>query len=411
MKLYTRNVGSNYLAKVIQLPKPEPHKNADRLAVVKIDGQSVIVGKDAQEGSVYIFVPLEAAINKAFLGDTNSFENVLLNKDQTKKGFFREHGRVRAVKLRGVPSEGYLIPVLDFLKWTETNPSNWEVDWIGKEFDTIELDTGEQILFCEKYVPILKQSHTPTSGKSKNQRQVERFDRLVPGQFHFHTDTPNLKKNLHIIQPDDLITITEKLHGTSAIFAKILVRRELKWYEKLLQKFGVKIQDKDYDVIYSSRGVIKNQYITKDKKHNHYYKEDVWGLAKKQVEHALTPGLTIYAEIVGQTPSKSWIQKGYDYGTKDGEFAVYVYRITQTDAAGNVLDYTTNQIKRHCEKFGLKYVPVHYHGIADHFVQYLPEHDAPTWSEAFLEILSKEYLEKPCQMSKNNVPREGVVIR
>ena len=28
-------------------------------------------------------------------------------------------------------------------------------------------------------------------------------------------------------------------HGTSAVFANILVKRELRWYEKLLKRFGV----------------------------------------------------------------------------------------------------------------------------------------------------------------------------
>jgi hypothetical protein len=408
MKLFTKNAGSNYLAKVVKLPKPEKHPNADRLAVVKIDGQSVIVGPTAKEGEVYIFCPLECAINREFLTHTNSFENVLLNKDQSVKGFFREHGRVRAVKLRGVPSEGYLIPVLEFLKWTETNPADWEPDWIGKEFDTIEYPDGSQVLFCEKYVPKQQHSSGPSNQLPKN--KATRFNRLVEGQFNFHIDTPNLRKNLHIIQPDDLITISSKLHGTSAIFSNILVKRKLKWYEKLAKRFGVKVQETEYDQIYSSRSVIKNQYIyEEDKKHNHYYKEDVWALAKKKIEHALEPGITIYAEIVGQTPGGKWIQKNYDYGTNPNEFEVYVYRITSTNANGNVLDFTTNQIKRFCEKYQIKHVPIHYHGIANDFVQYLPE-DAPSWSEALLAILSRDYLEKPCQMSKNNVPTEGVVI-
>ena len=79
MKLYTKNSGSNYLAQIVTLPKPEKHPNADKLQIARINGSQIIVGLDAKEGDAYILFPLEAAINKKFLSFTNSFSDPLLN--------------------------------------------------------------------------------------------------------------------------------------------------------------------------------------------------------------------------------------------------------------------------------------------------------------------------------------------
>lgn len=413
MRLFTKNVGSNYLAKVVRLSNIRKHPNADKLQLTSVDNQTVVVGLNAKEGDEYIFFPLETAINKKFLAFTNSFSDPLLNSDGKTKGFFNDKGRVKAIKLRGTPSEGYLVPIKDFLAWTQANPAEWaEADFNGKEFDSVDFivydgdlgTTNVTELVCEKYVP-----YTIVKGPANAPKQKKelRHNRIVPGQFHFHVDTAQLKKNIHMIRPEDTITISEKLHGTSVVISNVLVNRKLKWYEKLLKRLGVKIQDKEYDMVYSSRSVIKNAYEV-PKTHNHFYKEDVWGLAAKRVYPFLKPGMTAYAEIVGYTPNGTCIQKGYDYGCSQGDFEVYIYRMTQIDPFGNVLELTTNQIKRFVDGTGtkmIKMVPVRWHGIAH---QYVP--GLGSFHDELLKELTDTYLEKPCQMCKNNVPAEGVVV-
>ena len=143
MKLYTKNSGSNYLAQIVTLPKPEKHPNADKLQIARINGSQIIVGLDAKEGDAYILFPLEAAINKKFLSFTNSFSDPLLNADGKTKGFFNDKGRVRAVKLRGTPSEGYLCPLKNFQAWVDSLAGIASPDIqieAGKEFDTLEYE-------------------------------------------------------------------------------------------------------------------------------------------------------------------------------------------------------------------------------------------------------------------------------
>jgi hypothetical protein len=421
MKLLTKNPKSNYLAKVVKLSEFKPHPNADKLKIAVVDHYNCIVSNHYKEGDVCIFFPLECKINYSLISWINGFSDPALNSDKKSKGFFSDKCRVKAVKLRGVAAEGYLIPATNFTSWVHrvgVDMSLFE-EFIGKEFDTLVMGDyvdgslkDVETLVCEKYVPLNQRVKGPANTPPKD--KTKRFDRMVPGQFHFHVETAQLKKNIHRIYPSDTITITEKLHGTSFVCSNILVKRKLAWKDKIAKFFGIKIQETEYDVIYSSRQVLKNAYLYEDKKSpNHFYKQDIWGLAKDRIKHAIDPGITIYAEIVGQMPGGGWIQKNYDYGCKPGEFQVYVYRITHTDPAGNVLEFTTNQISSYCTKRGLDMVPVHYHGDAGSLVAPYDMHgnvDPRSFEDKFLRYLTETYLEKPCEMSKNNVPAEGVVI-
>lgn len=404
--LTTQNMGSNYLAKVVILEQIHKHPNADRLQVALIDHQSVIVGMDAKLGDVYIYVPLEAAINKDFLSFTNSFSNSEMNADKSVKGFFDKNGRVRAVKLRGVPSEGYAIPLGTFNQWVnsslEVSIDSLKYLEINKEFDTVN-----GILFCEKYTP----PRNSRADKSQNTKKTERsFNRIIPSQFHFHVDTPQLKRNLDKIYPDNWITITYKLHGTSAIFANVLVKRKLNLFERVLKAIGIRIEDKEYDFVYSSRRVIKNQYESKT--NQHYYNTDIWGIAGERIRDCLEEGISIYAEIVGQTPDGEWIQKNYDYDLPAKEFEIYVYRITYTSPGGHVYEFDTEQIGRYCYKYGLKMVPILYEGFAEGFLPYSTSFhmDYHEWREDFLASLEEDFLELDCSMCVNKVPAEGIVL-
>lgn len=409
MNLTIKNTGSNYLAKIVRLEHLHKLPNSDRLQVAVIDHNSVIVGIDAKPGDLYVYFPLECKISEDFLSFTNSYSDATKNKDQKTKGFFNDKGRVRAVKLRGTPSEGYAVPISTF--------GNWLKSWHNIEdkfsfIDGTEFDTVDGVLFCEKYVPPAQHQKGPSN--TPKIKKKHKFNRVVEGQFHFHESTAQLKRNLHKVHPHDVITISYKLHGTSAVFSKILVNRKLSFKEKIAKFFGVKVQDKQYDLVYSSRSVIKNQYEV-PKEHQHYYKEDVWGFAAKIVEPCLEEGITIYAEIVGQTPNGRWIQKNYDYGTDPSQFEVYVYRMTITNPSGKVMELTTRQMVEYCTKYGLKTVPIHFNGIAQNYLSYNHKGDTEedrvkAWQDDLLNTLTREYLEKQCWMCKNNVPGEGIVV-
>lgn len=285
---------------------------------------------------------------------------------------------------------------------------------VGDSFTTIN---GVDI--CEKYIVTPPRNGNP-GGKAP--KAENKFNRLVDNQFYLHNDTENLRRNIHKINPNDIIGIHYKKHGTSAVFANIPTKRPLKWYESFLQRLGVKVDNIVYDIIYSSRNVIKNKYINTETGGG-FYGEDIWGLVAKEIGHLIPKSWTLYGEIVGYLPSGAPIQKGYDYGCSmygntGPQHKFYVYKISVVNPDGKVIYLTDKQIEEWCEKVGLLYKDTFiYYGKAYGLFSKLDKNnhyknlDLEKWREKFLFMLEREYNEKDCYMCINKVPEEGIILR
>jgi hypothetical protein len=233
--------------------------------------------------------------------------------------------------------------------------------------------------------------------KIKRIRKIDRTDRYdltIP-------DTSNFFANGILI------------HNTSAVFANVITRRPLKAWEKFIKLIGLPVNDTEYGSIYSSRKVVKNKHVNEDQ-NDGFYGVDVWGHHNEQLKEVIPKGISLYGEIVGYVPTgdngPSMIQKGYHYGENVGESKFYAYRITSTNADGNVIEFTWQQIKDFCEKFGIDRVPEFYYGLAKDIYPDIPTDD--DWHNNLIERMSSDYnLEKPCDMNNGEVPAEGVVIR
>lgn len=138
------------------------------------------------------------------------------------------------------------------------------------------------------------------------------------------------------------------IHNTSVILANLPVRRKLNWWERLLKKLHISVDETEFGNIYSTRRVIQNKYINpfasraNNEPHNEYQavNDDFIGL--------LTPGMTVYGEIVGYKPSGKPIQapKGvdHDYGCRPGQYKFMPYRITETDSKGNPTEWSISEV-------------------------------------------------------------------
>jgi hypothetical protein len=457
----------NYLAKVVKLKNVRKHPNADKLQITTIDGNNIITGLAAKDGDLYVYFSLESSINLDYISFSNGFRESSLNKDKEAVGFFEPRGRVRAISLRGEKSCGYICPAENVNEWLNsfTNFS------ITEEHEDVEFDTICGVLMCEKYInrealmKILSANKTP-----KGLKKLAKVTRLIEGQFAFHIDTAHLQKYIRNIQPTDIIHISKKLHGTSAIVGNILCSRKLSLKDSVAKFFGVNVNTTNYQLIWSSRKVVKNgnyylswqetiwnsfvyylcsykkpfeswfslmlgkrseffdilgyqrstplqlykdlkewiRIIKNPKTFNHYYDYDIWGDVAIQLESVLTEGMTIYCEVVGYTKTGEFIQKGYDYGCEVGNFATYVYRITYTNTSGKIFEFSTQQVKEYCKKFGLNMVPELYWGPAKDLFEIPVDED---WHENFLQAINWNYLEKNCEMCVNKVPDEGIVLR
>lgn len=400
----------NYVASIVLVKNLRKHSNADRLQVCSVFGNNVITGPDTKEDDLVVFFPLECAISPSFLSFTNSFEDKSLNTDIEKKGYFNKHGRVRAIRLRGEKSEGYIVPVAEINRFAAYLGAKYGItaDMAGTDFDTI---CSEQI--CKKYVPATNRQ-SGEANKKKSKGSVKKYEtKLVDGQFHFHLDTQHLKRNMFKVSPDDYVSITNKLHGTSFVVSNVLTKKHLSWWQKLLLKFGAPIVETEYGMLYSSRKVIKNKNFLLEGDNGGFYKEDVWKIVADKVFPTLKAGISVYGEIVGYLPSGKAIQQTkqgvvYDYGCKEGELDYYIYRVTYTNASGDVFEYSHKQKEAWCKANGVKMVPIFYYGKAKDMYPEISTDEH--WHENVLNKLIEVYLEGDCTICVNTLPAEGVVL-
>jgi hypothetical protein len=294
---------------------------------------------------------------------------------------------------------------------------------MGKRINLLDFKEGQNFttingnILCEKYI-VPENKINPN--KQTTRKKIVKFDRIIDNQFQFHNDTSNLRKNIHKITPNDIIGIHYKKHGTSIVVGNVLVKKNLKWYEKISKKLGLNIVDQEYDIVYSSRKIIKNQYLNPNSGKG-FYGEDIWGIVAKEIGHLIPKNWLIYGEILGFTPNGSAIQSGYDYGCKVGEHKFYVYKISIVNEDGQVIYLTDKQIEEYCEKVGLLYKDTFiYYGNVDNLFEskefqdwdaLIREETKDSWQETLLDYLEFKYNEKNCYMCNNKVPEEGIVLR
>lgn len=107
----SKNANINYLAKIIEIKNFTPHPDPEttKLKLAHVDGFNIVVGIDSEPG-IYIYFPTSCEINPQLLAYGNLYRHTgKNNKPEAKAGFFEDNGRVKAIKLRGVVSEGFLM--------------------------------------------------------------------------------------------------------------------------------------------------------------------------------------------------------------------------------------------------------------------------------------------------------------
>jgi hypothetical protein len=417
------NLRKEYSCEIVRISQVTPIEGSDFLGKTEIHpGMPIVVRKDmVKEGDIMFYVDMESQLCDEFLRVNNQYQHSEMNEDPEQKGFFDKNGRVKLVRLRGQESMGYLFSKESMVKFCDKVQDIDLEQHIGLVFDTVD----GKLLVCP-YVPKTTQPKGQGTKTNKRDKVLKKFDRIIPGTFAFHYDTDQLEKNIRNLSPDDTISISTKLHGTSAIFANIPVRKKLNLWQKFVNLFTDYYPTEEYDNVYSSRKVIQNKYIN-PKKGEGYYNEDVWAYWHNIIKAHIPKNFTIYGEIVGFTPQGSPVQKEFDYGCVPGESKLMIYRIVEEKDGvkreleiPEVVDYTKRLINL-VENFGGEYaglarniilIDVLYHGRMGDLYE-LDETDA-NWHSNWIHMLSNDksfYMEKNEPLCKNKVPREGVVVR
>jgi hypothetical protein len=170
--------------------------------------------------------------------------------------------------------------------------------------------------------------------------------------FGIYYKFPNIKNVKGIFDENDFVEITRKIHGTNARYG-IVKKSKLSIWDKVKRFFGNEYVE--YEYVYGSHNVEKGSdsqgfYSTdvwKTIADKYNIREKLWEFFKMYKEYYnIKEGIVIYGEIYG-----AGIQKNYDYGLKDIEYAGFDVTIN-----GEYYD-TPKSFDIQAMRLGLPYVP------------------------------------------------------
>lgn len=276
-----------YVARINEIKAIE---GADNIEQAIIGGWNCIIQKNQYtEGGLVVVATTDAVIPQE------------LSDAMNVTSYLRKGGRVRTVKLRGVYSECLIIP-LSYLSGRLT---------IG------DLDVREGQDMMEK-LGIIKYEPPAKIIQLASGRKIKYTDNP---NFGIYYKFPNLKNVQGMFTEEDEVEITRKIHGTNARYG-IVKKAKISIWDRIRKLFGNKWVDYEF--------VVGSHNVEKGSDSQGYYDTNVWydiekkyDIKKKLWEYIkgsedIGEGIILYGEIYG-----AGIQKGYDYGLKDIQFAVF----------------------------------------------------------------------------------------
>jgi hypothetical protein len=382
------------VAKIETSPLP----GSDNIVLGRVSGYHVLVSKDTVSGTIGIFFEAGGQLSEEFCKEHDLVRRK--NEDGTSAGgYFDPSRRVRAVKMRGMISEGFFCE-LDKLVFTGARLSDY------KEGDQFDVVNGVPI--CNKY-------YTPRT-RNAMQQNSEKVAKRENRMFAKHIDTEAFKRGVGLIPSDSLIIVTEKEHGTSHRIGCVLEETPIKrhklaaWWAKL---WKLPTHTKAWITVHGSRNVVLS-----DEKPGFYGSNAFRYRAVGSL--ALRKGEVVYGEIVGYTEGDSPVMNRqdlsglkdkalekvfgkvvtYSYGCEPGQAEFHVYRITQVNEDGYVTELSFFDMEKRCEELGVKSVKV-----LDRFI-----YDG---NESGLSARIEDLAEggEPCSVLDSRHIKEGVVVR
>ena len=394
----------NNTAIVGQLQNITPIEKADKIVraevyVLGVSQAQVIVGKDCKNGDPVAYFTSNMCLTEE-----------VLEKLPQYRTYLGRANRVKTITLRNTLSDGLVIPINEFSQFI--NPKMFVE---GDEF--LELN-GHKI--CYRYTPPIK--IFKEQGKKKDKKPEP--SRLIDGQIRLHYDTQPLKRNLHKIDRNKIVSISRKMHGMSWGVHHCLVLKQLKWYERLLLKLGVNIVTTEYDYVYHSRESVRNGLLYPHINLKYPSKYNIFkDISDTFFKDKLYKGEAVYGEVVGFFPTGMHIQKNYPYGCVPNTYKIYIYRMTMTNVDGIEIEYSWDQMTERAKELGVDVVPLLYRGTLN---EWILQHSDFTEESSMLEakllktntltdnellsLLEKVYLGKRAD-DCNGKPDEGVYLR
>lgn len=423
-----------YNVYVCKVKNIRPAENADRLNACEVFGITTIVDKSVNENDLYVYFPTDGQISEEF-GKAN---DLFRRKDENGNpagGFIDPVKRnIGAIRLRGNKSEGLILPLTCLAPFGDI--SNLA------EGDIVSTFNGHVI--AEKYVPMHKPRASQPTARGERDRKSAKKCRIKYPFFAEHIDTPQLRFNMDMFKPGDIICLTEKVHGTSSrnAYQTAIVGENGFFLTKLIahsnwlpKKWRMSAQSHltpktEMRYLIGTRRTV----LTNNSTGGFYGNDDfrrAWG---ERFKGKLLPNEECFGEIAGfykdnyggavpimsrgdntKTKDKQFIKQygkatTFSYGCTETGYYTYgdgsyeerplnryfVYRMTYTTPEGIVIEYPWDLVKQRAEQMGFETVPE-----LERFIY--------TTEEDFLARIAK-YEDIPSTIDSSHVI-EGVVIR
>jgi len=172
---------STLKVEVVKIDEVKEHTNADALEIAIVKGWQTVIRKgEFNKDDLVVYFPLDSILPVKL-------------SDEIGVTKYLSKGRVKAAKLRGEPSYGLIWPV------RKAEDYIWPLPFDERRYgEGMDLTEG---LGVTKWEPPL----------NLNVQNAERPDPL----FDRYTDIENLRNYPNIIQPGELVVMTEKIHGAN----------------------------------------------------------------------------------------------------------------------------------------------------------------------------------------------------
>jgi len=317
---------ATFEAKVYKL-RIEEHPNADALELAVVgDYRSIVRKGQFKTGDLGVYIP-EAAVLDEWLIERLGLVGKLAGK---------ERNRVKAIKLRGILSQGLVYPVhlldggLYAIEYNETDKSllDYKIVTVGEGIRLFPVEEGTDVtavLGITKYEPPIP---VHMAGEVFNAHG-----------YTLNYDIENIKKFPHVFDESELVLVTEKLHGTWTCFG---YHPDLP--DPIITSKGL-----------SGRGLaFKVNDANKDNLYVRMYRE-VGERLLNTLREQLVDGIAIY--LLGEIYGKG--VQDLHYGTSKPQFRAFDIYVSWR-GEGRFL--CGNEFIRVCHLAGIETVPVLGHG-------------------------------------------------
>lgn len=329
---------SEFSVPVVRIGIISKHNNADTLSTTVVEGETVVIlTGDYQEGDLAIYVPVDAVVPPTVPGTE----------------FLGEHRRIKAKRLRGIYSEGLLLPL------TAINQATAGFTTEGDDVASILGITKHEDKVPDTWGTSMQGMSIPPKlgliGRFAHWAFSDRKCQHVkdPGCIPVY-DIESGKKYPKLLVAGEMVTISEKLHGTNARYGyangEFYVGSRNNFWRDMDNR---KVPARERFGEWVWKHILRRTIRTDSQSKNLYWQITKQYDLKKKL--AMVPELAFFGEIYGQV-------QDLKYGAAPSQVWFRVFDIYDTDKR-RWLNW--GLVVATCDALGLETVPVLYEGPWD----------------------------------------------